>query len=279
MTPIVCFASDFGLGDGWVGIVHARIVRAAPDVRVVDISHEIPPFDVRSGAVLTASAVPQLPGLVYLTVVDPGVGGPRRDIAIRARDGTILVGPDNGVLIPAARRAGGIARAVALDPRAVGHAHPAPTFHARDVLAPAAALLASGSELSSLGDESDPSGLHPGPFDPAREEGRYLVSEILDVDHFGSMRIGITREEARQDLEAGETLEISSGHTTLHIPFGATFCDVGEGEPIAMFDSSGWLSVAVNGGSAGERYGFEPGHPVRLLVARQRGDSRRGPRE
>ena len=266
MNRIVCFTSDFGLGDEWVGVVHAVMMVRAPDVRIVDVSHAVAPFDVRAGAVVAASAVAQLPGLTHLVVVDPGVGGTRRDLALVTGDGTILVGPDNGVLVAAALRAGGIDSVVELDPAAMGVVDPSPTFHARDVLGPAAALLATGTPLASLGGSVDPASLEPAPFAPARREPPFLVSEVLDIDRFGSVRIGVTAADVEGDLSEGDPVEVSSGHTSLHLTFGRTFSDVPEGEPVAMFDSTGWFTVSVNAGSAAERYGFLPRNPVRLRL-------------
>jgi S-adenosylmethionine hydrolase len=253
LKPIVCFTSDFGLGDTWVGVVHAVMLADRPDLRVVDISHEIPPFDIRRGSIVASSGVVQLPGLVHLVVVDPGVGGPRRDVVLATANGTVLVGPDNGVTA-----------AVALEPGMVGRPDPLPTFHARDVLAPAAAEIAMGADPAGFGDAVDPAGLAEPPFPPARTEAGWVVGEVLDLDRFGSMRLSITPDDLDGGLEPGALLGISSGHTTLHIPFGRTFADVPEGDPVALFDSSGWLTVAVNGASASERYGFDPGHPVRV---------------
>lgn len=266
MNRIVCFTSDFGLGDEWVGVVHAVMMVRAPEVRVVDISHAVAPFDVRAGAVVAASAVAQLPGLTHLVVVDPGVGGARRDVALVTADGTVLVGPDNGVLIPASLRGGGIVSAIELDAATLGPGAPSPTFHARDVLGPAAALLATGTPMSSLGEPLDPASLAPAPFAPARCEPPFLVSEVLDVDRFGSVRIGVTAADVEGGLAVGDPVEVSSGHTALHLRFARTFSDVAEGEPVAMFDSTGWFTVSVNAGSAAERYGFLPGNPVRLRV-------------
>jgi S-adenosylmethionine hydrolase len=264
LKPIVCFTSDFGQGDTWVGVVHAVMLEDRSELRVVNISHEIPPFDIRSGSIVASSGVVQLPGLVHLVVVDPGVGGPRRDVVLSTGDGTVLVGPDNGVLMPAARRAGGVTAAVALDPGRVGRPDPLPTFHARDVLAPAAAEIAMGADPRSFGDPIEVESLAESPFPPARVEGEWVVGEVLDFDRFGSMRLSITPEDLDGGLEPGGMVGISSGHTTLHIPFGRTFADVPEGDPVALFDSSGWLTVAVNGESASERYGFDPGHSVRV---------------
>jgi S-adenosylmethionine hydrolase len=267
VTAIVCFTSDFGMHDAWVGVVHAVMLQTSPELRVVDISHEIEPFDIRRGAVVSVTAVHQLPGLTHLVVVDPGVGGERRDVMIVTGDGTRLVGPDNGVLIPAARRAGEVTSAWSIDPTLVGSSGPLATFYARDVLGPAAARLALGVDPAALGRPIDAATLAPGPFMPARREGDHLVSEVLDIDRFGSMRIGVDFEGLDGALQPGAKIEISSGHTTLHVPFGRTFSDVADGEPVALFDSSGWLTVAVNGGSAAGRYGFEPGHQVRVSVA------------
>lgn len=267
MARIVCFASDFGTHDAWVGVVHAVMIEYSDEVRVVDITHDVEPFDVRRGAVVAVTAVHQLPGLTHLVVVDPGVGGARRDLVVVTGDGTRLVGPDNGVLMPAAERAGGVASAWAIDPAAVGCPQPLATFHARDVLAPAAARVATGVDPASLGSLVDAGDLHPGPFAAAHFEGSVLVSEVLDIDRFGSARIGVTTEELDGALTPGAMIEVTSGHTTLHIPHGRTFSDVSHGEPVALFDSSGWLTVAVNGGSAADRYGFDPGHQVRVVVA------------
>ena len=266
MSGIVCFTSDFGLGDEWVGVVHAVMMVRAPAVRIVDISHAVAPYDVREGAVVAASAVAQLPGLTHLVVVDPGVGGSRHDIALRTADGTVLVGPDNGVLVPAALRAGGIASAISIDPARVCEGEPAPTFHARDVLGPAAAVVATGTPIEELGESLDPATLAPAPFAPARSEGRFLVSEVLDVDRFGSVRVGVTAADIEGGVAPGDPVEFSAGHTALHLLFGRTFSDVAEGEPVAMFDSTGWFTLSVNAGSAAERYGFAPGVPVRLRV-------------
>jgi S-adenosyl-L-methionine hydrolase (adenosine-forming) len=263
---IVCFISDFGLGDEWVGVVHAVMMVRAPDVRIVDVSHAVAPYDVRGGAVVAASAVAQLPGLTHLVVVDPGVGGERRDVVIFTADGTVLVGPDNGVLVPAALRGGGIVSAYEIDAGLLGETEPAPTFHARDVLGPAAALLATGTPVTSLAEPLDVATLEPAPFAPAHREPPFLVSEVLDVDRFGSVRIGVTAADIDGVLEAGDPVEVSSGHTALHLTFGRTFSDVPEGQPVAMFDSTGWFTVSVNAGSAAERYGFLPRNPVRLRV-------------
>lgn len=264
MQRIICFVSDFGLDDTWVGVCHAVIHRACPQARVVDLAHQLPPFDIRKGAAVAASGAWQLPEAIHLVVVDPGVGGGRHDLCLVTNRGTILVGPDNGVLVPATWRAGGIAEAIALDPSRIG-AHPVlPTFHARDILAPAAAALACGVEPKALGDALDIETLAPAPFERGRREGQMLVAEVLDLDRFGSIRLGVELADLEGLAAEGEGIELSFGHLTVRAPVARTFSDVDEGDPVTLIDSSGWLTLALRADSAAERWGIEPGDPVRI---------------
>ncbi|MCK8115681.1 SAM hydrolase/SAM-dependent halogenase family protein [Anaerosoma tenue] len=259
MNSIICFTSDFGSGDTWVGMCHAVILRACPQVRIVDLAHDVPPFDIRKAAVVAASGVWQLPDAIHLAVVDPGVGGGRRDLIVVTGSGSILVGPDNGVLIPATWRSGGIAEVFSIVPEHLDFSLPLPTFHARDILAPAAAILACGVQASVIGEPVDPDTMAGPPFAPHRVEGDALVAEVIDIDRFGSFRIAIPAEALHDRVGRGERVEITIGHLLVEAPFGLTFSDVEEGEPVVLIDSSGWLTVAVNLGSAADRYGVEPG--------------------
>lgn len=264
MQSIISFISDFGLEDTWVGICHAVIHQACPQAHVVDLGHQIPPFDVRKAAAMASAGVYQMPESIHLVVVDPGVGGGRRDLCLVARGGARLVGPDNGVLLPAAWRAGGIERAYAIEPSKIDFRGPLATFHARDVLAPAAAALACGVDPSSLGEEVSLDELAAAPFGLCRQEGGYVVGEVLEADRFGSLRFNVPAEDVvKLGLEA-RRLEVTIGHNALTVPFGTTFADVDEGDPVALLDSSGWLTLAVNRGDAADRYGVEAGNHVRI---------------
>src|ERR671939_426163 len=137
----ISLTTDYGTFDGFVAACHGAIARIAPDVRVIDVTHHVPPADVSRGAAVLAQTVPSLPPSVHVAVVDPGVGTARRGVAIQAGDG-VLVGPDNGLLPPAAQALGGIRRAVVLDRRDWMAATVSPTFHGRDVFAPVAARIA-----------------------------------------------------------------------------------------------------------------------------------------
>jgi len=267
LQAIICFVSDFGLDDTWVGVCHAVIHRACPQARVVDLSHLVPPFDIRKGAVVCASGVWQLPDAIHLAVVDPGVGGGRRDVCLVTKSGTRLVGPDNGVLLPATWASGGVAEAYAIDPSCLDYRAPLPTFHARDILSPAAALLASGVPPRKVGTAFDPAELEPAPFSSWRIESGEVAADVLDIDRFGSVRIGIAGGELPDAGLDVPTLELGFGHLSVRAPLATTFSDVPEGAPVALVDSSGWLTLAVRMGSASERYGIEPGHTARLKPA------------
>ena len=264
MQSIIAFISDFGLSDTWVGVCHAVILRACPQARVVDLAHDIVPFDVRKAAAVAASGVYQLPEAIHLVVVDPGVGGGRRDLCIETANGTRLVGPDNGVLIPAAWRAGGVLRAHAIEATKIDYRGPLPTFHARDVLAPAAAALACGVQPQSLGHEVDASTLAESPFGPCSLDGNLVLGEVLECDRFGSLRFNIPAEELERLGLVTDRLEITLGHNSLTVPLRKTYSDVAEGDPVALVDSSGWLTLSVNRGDAADRYGVSSGAHVRV---------------
>lgn len=155
--PVITFLSDYGLLDEFVGICHAVIARRCPPARVIDLTHAIPRHDVRAGAVVLAAAVPFLPPGVHLAVVDPGVGAEgahgRRAVALRTADGDrLLVGPDNGLLMPAAARLAGVSEAVDIGASPERLEPVSRTFHGRDIFAPVAAALAGGapSPLSAI---------------------------------------------------------------------------------------------------------------------------------
>ena len=264
MTPIICFTSDFGLEDAWVGICHATIYSTCPQARVVDLAHQIPPYDIRKGAVVASSGVRQLPEAVHLVAVDPGVGGGRSDLCLVTKGGTRIVGPDNGVLIPATWVSGGIAESYVIDPHILRSDPPLGTFHARDVMAPAVAALASGVEPSALGGPVDPAALVSAPFSRATQSGDTTIAEVLDTDRFGSVRLGVSDEDVIAFGLDAPVLRIELGHLNLDLPFARTFSDVAVGSAVCLIDSSGWLTIAVREQSAADRYTIDPGTSLRI---------------
>lgn len=270
MQSTICFVSDFGLDDTWVGVCHAVIHRSCPQAHVVDMGHQIPPFDLRKGAATAAAAVFQIPDAIHLVVVDPGVGAGRKNICIVTGSGAVLVGPDNGVLLPATLRAGGISQVIAIDAAKIDFRSPLATFHARDILAPAAAALACGVAPLSLGTPIDAEELVPGPFGLCTMEGDHVAAEVLESDRFGSLRFNIPGEQLDVFGLKCDQVAVSIGHNTLVVKRAATFDSVSHGDPVLLVDSSGWLTLAVNRGDAGDRYGVAPGTVARLQgVARE----------
>jgi S-adenosyl-L-methionine hydrolase (adenosine-forming) len=262
----ITFLSDYGLEDGFVGVCHGVIARIAPEVRVIDLSHAIRPQDVRHGAAVLAQSVPFVPTAVHLAVVDPGVGGRRRLVAVEA-GGHTLVGPDNGLLGWAAEALGGIDRAHAIDSPAHRLEPVSRTFHGRDVLAPAAAHLAAGTDPAALGPAADPAGLVR--LDPpvSRVDGDRVHGTVLLVDHFGNVTLTVGREELeRLGVALGDPVEVRIGGRAHRLPFAETFSSVPAGRLVLHEDSSRRLAVAVNQGRAAERLQARSGDPV--VVAR-----------
>ncbi|RZQ65272.1 SAM hydrolase/SAM-dependent halogenase family protein [Amycolatopsis suaedae] len=233
----VSFTTDYGLGDGFVAACHGVIARIAPAVRVIDVSHQVPAQQVRHGAAVLAQTVAHLPPSVHLAVVDPGVGTTRRGIVVTARDG-LLVGPDNGLLLPAAEQLGGVLAVHELDTSRAASA----TFHGRDVFAPAAARLALG-EAPAGPRIDDPVELPP---PHVHEEPGLLEAEIRTVDGFGNVQLAARATELRG------AVTVHCGPVSLRARTGRTFADVEPGEAVLLTDSAGYLAVAVNGGSAAE---------------------------
>ncbi|MBX9929651.1 MAG: SAM-dependent chlorinase/fluorinase [Gemmatimonadaceae bacterium] len=244
MARFVTLATDFGTADGYVGEMKGVLMTAAPELRVVDITHDLPPQDVESGRLALARYWRRFPvGTVHIVVVDPEVGATRRAIAVES-EGRFLVGPDNGVLSPAL--VAGNAQVVALPvPEAA-----APTFHGRDLFAPAAAQLALGTPLATLGSMLAAPVIRRTPEVRRLADGRYL-GEVLTVDRFGNL---ITNLSLRHAL----TVEIGA----VRIPVRRTYADVPEGVLVAVAGSNGLLEIAARGGAAARVLNAARGTPV-----------------
>ncbi len=266
MRPI-CFLSDFGLADDFVGTCKGVIATVAPGALVIDLTHEVPGFRIEAGAEILQHATRYMPeDTVYLAVVDPRVGTERRGLALRAECGAFLVGPDNGLLIPAADALGGASDAVSLT-NAAYHVSPVSnTFHGRDVFAPAAAHLAAGVDLSELGEIADTDSLARLGVPEAIEnddEGR-LTARIISIDRYGNARLSIAQE--RIGLEYGTTLKIDAGDGEMSVRYVKTFGAAKDGELILVPDSHWRLSLAINKGSAAHALALGIEGRVRLTI-------------
>jgi S-adenosylmethionine hydrolase len=273
----VSFLSDYGRVDEFVGVVHSVIHAFAPGTTVIDITHDIPPYDVRAaGLCLARSAQYLCPGVV-LAVVDPGVGTDRRAVAVEVGDGSsVLIGPDNGLLAPAVAMVGGATRAVILDNPEYQLDAPGPTFAGRDVFAPAAAHLCAGVPLGELGSEVDPATLLPATIGLSRAEGDRLVTEVLWVDHFGNAQLNVGPEELE---ELGEHFHLVASGRSSTVRVAPTYAELPSGGVGLLVDSYGLVAVAAAGASAAEVAGLAGGDEVTLepvAADDARGDARRG---
>jgi len=260
------FLSDYGRVDEFVGVVHSVVRAISPDIAMVDLTHDIAPHDTRAAGLLLARSVQYLCPGVVLAVVDPGVGGGRRGVAVEVGDGaSILVGPDNGLLAPAVAMCGGATRAVELNNTDYQFESPGPTFAGRDVFAPAAAYLCTGVAMTDLGSEVDPAGLLPGvlPVSHLDDEGD-LVAEVLWVDRFGNAQLNVDPLEVETLVGDEASVELAFGGVSRVASRSVTYEAVGAGAVGLVVDSYGLVSVVADRSSAAGDLGLAAGTEVRL---------------
>ena len=269
--PIV-FCSDYGLTDEFVGVCHGVIARIAPDAPVIDLTHGIPAMDVLQGAALLATSVRYMPeGAVYLAVVDPGVGSARRAVAVQTPDAA-LVGPDNGLLSMAWEGLGGARAAVEITSPDVILQPTSQTFHGRDVFAPAAAHLARGADLGTLGPAVDVDSLVRVAMAKPTVAAGSLRCAVLAIDRFGNVQLSASEDDLEAAGLSGEdTLVLDTDDAgAVTLKRATTFSGVRHGETVLIVDSSGRLAAAVNGGHLAEAIRVQPGEPVVLSRAEKR---------
>jgi hypothetical protein len=249
MRPIVTLLTDFGTADGYVAELKGVLVSQAPGVTLVDATHDVPAHDVESGRLALARYWRRFPpGTVHLAVVDPGVGGGRAALAVES-DGRFLVGPDNGVLSPALLAAGARAVALPVPPRA------APTFHGRDVFAPAAARLATGEPLDSLGAPAEEPIVRRTPEARRLPDGG-IEGCVIAIDRFGNAVTNLLSF-------GGGAIEVDGRPVQVR----RVYEDVAPGAALALVGSNGLLEIAVREGSAAARLGLTRGARVVLRPA------------
>jgi S-adenosyl-L-methionine hydrolase (adenosine-forming) len=265
---VITFLTDFGLQDDFVGTCHGVVATIAPDARVIDITHGIRPGHVLQGAIVLANTLPYMPAGVHLAVVDPGVGSGRRALALRDKEGRLHVGPDNGLLLAAADRFGGVAEAHELANADYSLQPVSRTFHGRDLFSPAAAHLAAGVALDELGPPVDPDELVRVEL-PKPEVGQNRIrATVLGVDRFGNIALNLRRDQLEQlDLAAGTRVELTSRGERFFAVSARTFADAPRGALILYEDSYGSLALAVSRGSASQLLRVEEGAEIVLDLA------------
>ena len=264
MRP-VCFLTDFGLADDFVGTCKGVMLGVAPGLTIIDLTHEVPGFEVEAGAEILHHATRYMPPqTVYLAVVDPGVGTGRRALALRTGRDALLVGPDNGLLLPAAESLGGVLEAVVLANPDYQIQPVSNTFHGRDIFAPAAAYLATGTPPGELGHTVDPSALmRLDKMEAPKERGGTLEAGIISIDRFGNARLSLLQEES--GLAYGDVLQVDTGDGHMSVRYVETFGSSNAGELVLVPDSHWRVSLSINKGNASQALGLGVGDRVRLL--------------
>lgn len=271
--PVISFLTDFG-PDSAAAICRGVMLSIARDAQIVDISHSVRKYAIADGAYLLSIALPWMPVGVHVAVVDPGVGTARRPIAIQTGRGDSMIGPDNGLLVPAAEVLGGIVEARAIENRDWILPQTSSTFHGRDIFAPAGANLALGKPFEDVGPVVDPDSLIRLPVaEPVARDGG-LDSAVLYVDSFGNLRLAGVPDDLHQaigELKPGRELEVEfgavngSGLLRERTQWARTFGEVPVGAPLVYEDSFGHLAYADSQGNVAARLNIATGRPVRIL--------------
>jgi S-adenosyl-L-methionine hydrolase (adenosine-forming) len=262
---VITFLSDFGVEDDFAGTCHGVIKRLAPEVDVIDITHGIQPTSILQGSVVLASTLPYMPVGVHLAIVDPDVGTPRRALVVRTGEGHLLVGPDNGLLVPAAERVGGIAAANEITNREFALEPIAPTFHGRDIFSPAAAHLALGLDPGELGDGVEPESLVRFEYPQPQIGTRRIRATCLYVDRFGNIQLNVTaRNVEALGIVPGRRVEVELPVDRFYAIAARTFADARPGDIVLYEDAYQNIALAISRGNAAETFGVRAGTEVRL---------------
>ena len=266
--PIITLLTDFGTRDAYVSAMKGVMLRMCPTARIVDVSHDVPKYDIKYGALLLLQAAPYFPeGTIHVTVIDPSVGTARRRIIVQGRR-SLYVGPDNGVLLLAAEREG-VMKAVEVKEERFMLPYVSKTFEGRDVFAPVSAYLASGVKIDEFGPE-----IHNlvklSFIEPKIADGK-IVGEILHIDSFGNIVTNIQRDlldNAR--IVEGIPLKVMVGKHSNVMIFCRAYGEVSAGMPLIIVGSSGFLEVSVNQGSARELFKAKVGDIVEISLPKGR---------
>jgi len=268
--PVISFLSDFGARDPSAAICRGVMLGIARDAQVVDITHEVAKWAVRDGAFLLWNALPYLPVGTHVAVVDPGVGTARRPIGLRCGRGDALVGPDNGLLVPAAERLGGIVEARVLENRELWLPATTATFQGRDIFAPVAAHLATGTPFKAVGPTLESEHLVRLPWPGATIEAGILRTAVLYIDSFGNVKLGAMTADLQAAIgqpSSGDLLVLELPSGPVEVPWAVTFGDVARGETLLYEDSYARVCVAVREGDVAAQLRLVEDQPIAVRRA------------
>jgi len=259
-TRVIGFITDFDVRDDAIGICKAVMVGITPDVRIIDITHQVTPFDIAEGARFIAGSAPYFPkDAVFVGVVDPGVGSSRKAIIAKSKIGQLFVVPDNGLLTLVQDRDGIEAAREITNPDWMIGTKLSSTFHGRDIFSPAGAHLARGDDWTQAGPELDVSKLVRLDIHYATIDDRGMHAEVIGTDGpFGNLVLNVPADTfAKLGYQLGDTVPVTLDGRDYQFPFQKTFSDVPVGKPLFYIDSRGRLSLGINQRNFAERYKVE----------------------
>ncbi|HEX8816175.1 MAG TPA: SAM-dependent chlorinase/fluorinase [Terriglobales bacterium] len=265
--PTVVFMTDFGVVDDSVALCKGVMYGIAPELRIVDLTHQVTPFNIADGARFLFGTTPYFPaGTVFVVVVDPTVGSSRKAIVVKSKKGQFFVLPDNGLMTLVADRDGLEAAREITNPSWMIGAALSSTFHGRDIFSPAGAHLARGDDWTQVGPELDVAQLVRLDIKPAALDDRGLTGQVIATDGpFGNLVTNVSAEQfMKLGYARGQKAAVTVGDKTMEIPFVKTFADVPLNQPLLYIDSRGRLGLAVNQSSFAATYGIKP--PVKLWI-------------
>ncbi len=246
---LITLLTDFGETSAYQAQMKGVIYSLCPQVSCIDITHSISAHNIREGAFLLRSAIPYFPrGTVHVGVVDPGVGSERKSIVLATRR-HVFVGPDNGLLLPAARLFGDIA-AYKITNQALLNHPVSNTFHGRDIFAPVAAHILNGLPFNQIGPRLDVNELVDIPFQKPSVLDDFIIGSVLFIDHFGNIITNISSMQIERFTQPSETLLVQIKDQQLSIPFHKSYDRVNKNELVALVGSSGFLEISMNQGNA-----------------------------
>src|SRR3989441_4299015 len=266
--PLIVFLSDFGTANDSAAIFKGIIVSIAPDVRIMDVTHQVPPYSIEEGARLLAGVTPYYPsGTVFLAVVDPGVGTSRKAVIVKTKKDQYFVLPDNGLITPVIDRDGLASAREITNPNWIIQAPISSTFHGRDIFSPAGAHLAAGWEFNLVGPEV-PQLVRLTPKTSATTD-KGIAGDIIAIDDpFGSLVTDIPGDEFKKlGYNLGEKLRVEINKKTVILPYVKTFMDVPVGDVLLFIDSRDRVSIAINQGNYSKKFNIKP--PGTIFIPRK----------
>ena len=260
--PLITLTSDFGVQTQGIGIMEAVALEINPDARVIHLMHGLPDFNLFYAA-RTMETVNYIPVGYHVCVVDPGVGTKRKSIIIKTGRGDYLIGPDNGVLIPATRFLKGIKKAVEITNERYMRKPVSPVFHGRDIFTPAAAYLSKGVKIEEFGKELNIKNLAKAPYEEAFVKNNEIKAKVISVNKFGSLHLNITHSIwDKFGVRLGNNVNIILKNRIIKIPFFTTFGEVEKGQPLIFKDDYGRIEIAINQGSFIKKYPVNVGDDI-----------------